>query len=42
MYNVITHYLNSFLSCLIRNLTLTYLSRLFAIKMDVFFHFYKL
>ena len=36
MYNVIMHYLNSFLSCLIRNLTL---ASLFSIKIDVFFPF---
>ena len=37
MYNVIMHYLNSFLSCSIRNLTLSSSSRLFTIKIDVFF-----
>ena len=41
MYNVIIHYLNFFLSCPIRNLTLSSLSRLFTIKIDVFFPFYK-
>ena len=30
------YYLNSFLSCSIRNLTLASLSRLFTIKIDVF------
>ena len=33
MYNVIMHYLNFFLSCSIRNLTL---ASLFTIKIDVF------
>ena len=33
MYNVVMHYLNSFLSCSIRNLTLT---SLFTIKIEVF------
>ena len=33
---VIMHYLNSFLSCSIRNLTSASLSRLFTIKIDVF------
>ena len=33
---LIMHHLNSFLSCSIRNLTLASLSRLFAIKIDVF------
>ena len=33
---LIVHYLNSFLSCSIRNLTLASLSRLFTIKTDVF------
>ena len=33
---LIMHYLNSFLSCSIRNLTLAALSRLFTIKIDVF------
>ena len=33
---LIMHYLNSFLSCSIRNLTLASLSRLFTIKIDVF------
>ena len=32
---LIMHYLNSFLSCSIRNLTLASLSRLFTIKIDV-------
>ena len=36
MYNVIMHYLNSFLSSLIRNLTLASLSRLFTTKIGVF------
>ena len=36
MYNVIIHCLYLFLSCPIRNLTLSSLSRLFTIKMDVF------
>ena len=36
MYDVTMHYLNSFLSGSIRNLTLASLSRLFAIKIDVF------
>ena len=35
MYNVIMQYLNSFLSCSIRDLTLSSLSRLFTIKIDV-------
>ena len=39
MYNVIMHCLHLFLSCPIRNLTLSSLSRLFTIKMDVFFRF---
>ena len=39
MYNVIIHYLNFFLSCLIRNLTLSSLSRLFTIKINVFSRF---
>ena len=34
MYNVIMHYLNSFLSCSIRNLTLAFL---FTIKIYGFF-----
>ena len=39
MYNVVMHYLNS---CSIRYLNLAYfLSRLFTIKIDVFFRFYK-
>ena len=33
MYNVIMQYLNSFLSCSIRNLTLPSLSLLFTIKL---------
>ena len=33
---LIMHYLNSFLSCSIRNLTLASLSHLFTIKIDVF------
>ena len=33
MYNVIMQYLNSLLSCLIRNLTLSSLSHLFTIKL---------
>ena len=33
---LIMHYLDSFLSCSIRNLTLASLSRLFTIKIDVF------
>ena len=36
MYKLIMHYLKSFLSCSIRNLTLASLSRLFTIKIDVF------
>ena len=36
MYSVIMHYLNSYLSCSIRNLTLASLSRLFTIKINVF------
>ena len=36
MYNVIMQYLNSFLSCSVRNLTLASLSLLFTIKIDVF------
>ena len=39
MYNVTVHYLNSFLSCSIRNLTLAPLFRLFTIKIDVIFPF---
>ena len=35
MYNVTMRYLNSSLSCSIRNLTLAPLSRLFTIKIDV-------
>ena len=41
MYIYIMHYLNSFLSCSIKNLTLASLSRLFTIKSDVNFPFYK-
>ena len=41
MDKVIMHYLNSFLSCSIRNLTSASLSRLFEIKIDIFFLFYK-
>ena len=41
MYNVVIHYLNFFLSCPIKNLTLSSLSGLFTIKIDVFFPFYK-
>ena len=37
MYTYIMHYLNFFLSCSIRNLTLASLSRLFTIKIDMFF-----
>ena len=33
---LIMHFLNSFLSCSIRNLTLASLSRSFTIKIDVF------
>ena len=33
---LILHYLNPFLSCSIRNLTLAFLSRLFTTKIDVF------
>ena len=36
MYNVTMQYLNSFLSCSIRNLTSASLSLLFTIKIDVF------
>ena len=36
---VIMHYLNSFLSCSIRNLILSSSSRLFTIKIDAFFRF---
>ena len=39
MYNVVMYYLNSFLSCSIKYLTLAFLSRLFTIKIDVFFPF---
>ena len=41
VYNISMHVLNSILSCSIRNLTLASLSRLFTIKIDVFFSFYK-
>ena len=41
IYKVVMHYLNSFLSCSIRYLNLAFLSRLFKIKIDVFFRFYK-
>ena len=37
----IMHYLNFLLSCLIKNLTLASFSRLFTIKSDVNFSFYK-
>ena len=36
MYNVIVHYLNSFLSSLIINFTVASLTCLFTIKIDVF------
>ena len=36
MYNVIIHCLYLFLSCPIRDVTLSSLSHLFTIKMDVF------
>ena len=36
MYNVTMQYLNSLLSCSIKNLTLASLSLLFTIKIDVF------
>ena len=39
MYNLIIHCLYLFLSFPIRNLTLSSLSRLFAIKIDVFSRF---
>ena len=39
MYNAIMQYLNSFLSCSIKNLTLASLSLLFTIKIDVFLIF---
>ena len=39
MYNVVVHYLNSFLSCSIRYLNLAFLSRLFTIKIYDFFPF---
>ena len=39
MYNVIIRCLYLFLSCPIRNLTLSSLSRLFTTNMDVFFRF---
>ena len=41
MYIHIIHSLNFFLSCSIKNLALTSLSRLFTIKIDVNFPFYK-
>ena len=42
MYNVTMHCLNSLLSCSIKSLILASSSRLFTIKIDVFFfHFYK-
>ena len=41
MYNVVMHYLSSFLSCSIRYLTLAFLSRLFTIKIDGFPRLYK-
>ena len=41
MYIYIMHYLNFFLSCSIKNITLTSVSRLFTIKSDVIFPFYK-
>ena len=37
MYNVIVHYWNSFLLCLIRYLNLAFLRRLFTMKIDDFF-----
>ena len=36
VYNVAMYYLNSFLPCSIRNMTLASLSRLFKIKIDAF------
>ena len=39
MYDVAMHYLNSFLSCSVRYLALAFLSRLFTMKIDVFFCF---
>ena len=39
MYNVIMHHLNSFLSCSIKNFTLSSSSRLFTIKIGVFSRF---
>ena len=39
MYNVIVHYLNSFLSCSFRNLTLASLGILLTKKIDVFLLF---
>ena len=41
MYIYIMHYLNFFLSCSIKNLTLVSVSRLFTIKSNVNFPFYK-
>ena len=41
MYTYIMHYLIFFLSCSIKNLTLASVSRLFIIKGDVNFPFYK-
>ena len=41
MYIYIMHYFNFFLSCSIKNLILTSLSRLFTIKIYVNFPFYK-
>ena len=41
MYIYITYYLNFFLSCSIENLTLATLSRLFTVRSDVNFPFYK-
>ena len=42
MYIYIMHYLIFFLLCSIKNLTLASLSRLFTMKSDVSFPFYKL
>ena len=41
MHIYIMHYLNFFFSCSIKNLTLASVSRLFTIKCDVNFPFYK-
>ena len=41
MYIYIMRYLNLFLSCSIKNLTSVSVSRLFTIKSDVIFPFYK-